>query len=249
MTLVTSAVGALLHLLVTTVVVGPVIWWTARRRSGPVLGPQGWRHLALAGVFYVAAHMVLRLPRVGPLAELQWNWQNKLLLAALMVLLVHLSPALTWSQVGVRRPRRGWLVTLLAVVAAFALQLLVGPLSAITPTTETVWYQAIVPGLDEELMYRGLLLVLLGRALAPRRAMWHGQVGWAVPISCLLFGLVHGLILDDGFILTVDPAAIVASALIGLLLVWVRIRWDSLLPAVLLHNGWNSSVVAATALT
>jgi membrane protease YdiL (CAAX protease family) len=40
----------------------------------------------------------------------------------------------------------------------------------------------------------------------------------------------------------------VVTALIGLALVWLRVRWDSLWPAVLAHNGWNTSVVVSNAL-
>ena len=52
--------------------------------------------------------------------------------------------------------------------------------------TETVLFQAIVPGLDEELLFRGVLVLVLHRALTGRRSMWRGEAGWEVPITCLL---------------------------------------------------------------
>lgn len=41
-----------------------------------------------AAIVYLLAHAVLSLPRAGVFAELSYNWQNKLLLFALLVLTV-----------------------------------------------------------------------------------------------------------------------------------------------------------------
>ena len=43
--------------------------------------------------------------------------------------------------------------------------------------------------------------------------------------------------------------AILTTGLIGGLLAWFRMRWASLLPAVLTHNGINSAAVLAAYLT
>lgn len=167
-----------------------------------------------------------------------------------LILLVATWRGLTWRDVGVTAPAAGWWRPVLAVlVATVVLQLLTGPMGNIKPTAETFAFQATVPGLDEELLFRGVLLVLLDRALTARRAMWGGQVGWSALITTLLFGLGHGLFIRDGATLAVDPTAIITTSIVGLILVWVRIRGASLVPAVLVHNGINVSVVAMVALT
>nr|WP_281353433.1 CPBP family glutamic-type intramembrane protease [Phytoactinopolyspora mesophila] len=63
-----------------------------------------------------------------------------------------------------------------------------------------------------------------------------------------MFGLMHGLRLDGGVTVDVDLTAILASVLAGVLLVWVRVRGGSLQPAVVLHNGINSSTLAVGAM-
>lgn len=210
----------------------------------------GGRALAIASVVYVAAGAVLSLPRVGPFDELAWNWQNKVLWLLALTVTVAVWRQLTWRQVGVRIPDPGWWRPVMGVVVgAVVVQAVTGPMGQLDPTAETLAYQALIPGLDEELLFRGVLLVLLDRALVGRRAMWGGHVGWGVPITTLLFGLVHGLALEPGFGVSVDPASIVATGFIGAILVWVRVRTDSLLPAILLHNAINSSVVVATMLS
>lgn len=238
--------SGVLHLTVLTVLIGPLIWWRARRCGEPALSADGRRRLGLAAGIYLGAVVVLNLPRLGFFADLAWNWQNKLLLALILVIAVSVWPTVRWSDVGVRRPRAGWWMPVLSVVAgAIGLQLLTGPLDSMTPTAETVAFQALIPGLDEELLFRGLLLLLLDRALAARREMWSSRVGWSALLTSVLFGLGHGLHLREGFEVTLDLGSVIVSTLLGVLLVWLRIRWNSLWPAVLAHNGINSSIVAA----
>lgn len=239
-----KAVTVLLHLLVVGVVLTPLIWWRARRGGYPMLASGGARTLVAASAIYVVAMCVLSLPRVGFFADLSWNWQNKLLLLAMLVLLVWRWTAVTWRDVGVRRPRRGWWIP---VIAAFAvmlgLNLLGGP--EVETGTETFAFMAVVPGLDEELLYRGVLLLLLHRALTGRRPTWGANVGWEVPIICLLFALAHGLFVTSGWQVTFDPANIVITGLVGLVLVWIRIRWASLWPSILAHNAINIAAALA----
>ena len=48
--LVSSVTEGLLHLVVVTILLGPLIWWTSHRHGRPVLGRRGWLNLGLAGV-------------------------------------------------------------------------------------------------------------------------------------------------------------------------------------------------------
>lgn len=242
-----AAATALLHMVLVGVLLAPLMWWRARRGGCPILAPGGARSLIAAAGIYLVAHGVLSLPRVGFFAELSYNWQNKLLLFALMVLAIWLRPPVTWRDVGVARPRRGWWIPIVVAFAGMVgLNLLGGPQFA--TDTETFLFQAVVPGLDEELLFRGVLLLVLHRTLTGRRSMWRDEVGWEVPITCLLFGLVHGLHVVSGWELTFDPADIIVTGLLGLLLTWIRIRWASLLPAVLAHNAINTAATVANAM-
>lgn len=218
------ALTALVHLAIVAVVLGPVIWWVARRTGRPALTQGAASTLVLAAAIYVAYVVVLALPRVGAFAELTWNWQGKALALLALVLLVATWPGLTWRDVGVTVPAPGWWRLVLAVLAGtVVLQLVTGPLGDLAPTPETFAFQATMPGLDEELMFRGVLLVLLDRALAARRSMWGGQVGWSALITTLLFGLGHGLFVREGPTLAFDPTSVVVTSIVGLVLLWVRI--------------------------
>lgn len=242
-----AAATGLLHLVVIGVLLAPLIWWRSRRGGYPMLAPSGGRSLLATAVVYLLAHVVLSLPRAGVFAELSYNWQNKLLLFGLLVLTVRWWPSLSRHELGIRRPRRGWWIPVLVVFGVMLGLNLVGE-ALMEPDAEALLYQAIVPGLDEELLFRGLLLVLVRRSLMGHRPMWRAEVGWEVPITCLLFGLAHGLSVGSGGQVDVDPGQVVFTGLVGLMLVWIRLRWASLWPAVLAHNAFNSSVTVANAL-
>lgn len=240
-------VTALLQIAVTAVVAAPLIWWGARRGDRPMFTRDAARLLAAGAGVFVAYNCLLAIPRVGFFADLSLNWQNKLLALVLLVLAVQLWPALTWREVGIRRPRRGWWIPVVSVfVVMFALVLLGEP--PIASDAEDLAFQAIVPGLDEELAFRGILLVLLCRALVGRRSVGRVVMGWEVLITSLLFGLCHGLFVTSGWQVELDLGNVVLTGLGGLLLMWVRLRWDSLWPAVLTHNAINSGLVLAAAM-
>jgi ABC-2 type transport system permease protein/sodium transport system permease protein len=85
---------------------------------------------------------------------------------------------------------------------------------------------AVVPGLFEELSFRGFLFSSLRTALAADRA---------VVVSALLFGLFHEVLL---------PGRFLASTFLGLVLGWIRVRTASVLPSMLLHVLHNSLLLS-----
>jgi membrane protease YdiL (CAAX protease family) len=97
---------------------------------------------------------------------------------------------------------------------------------------ETWLYQASVPGLVEESLFRGVLLALLDRAFSARCRFAGADFGYGALVVTALFGLLHGFQL--GTLLGVWPAA--------LLYLWLRARTGSLLVPVLAHNLWNLSL-------
>lgn len=104
---------------------------------------------------------------------------------------------------------------------------------------ETVAFQLTMPGLEEELFYRGLLLAVLDRAFTRRVHMLGVRWGWGALLSCALFGLAHAFSYSDqgfGF----DPITMSLTAIPAFLAVWLRYRTGSVLLPVLLHNAGNS---------
>ncbi|MBX3420776.1 MAG: CPBP family intramembrane metalloprotease [Pirellulaceae bacterium] len=88
----------------------------------------------------------------------------------------------------------------------------------------------MIPGVCEEIFFRGFLFAGLRRSLNPLPT---------VLITAVIFGLFH-LVLAGA----VAPERLIPSTLLGLVLGWVRWRSGSLLPGMVMHAVNNSCVLA-----
>ena len=100
-------------------------------------------------------------------------------------------------------------------------------------------FQATLPGLDEELYFRGLLLLLMHQAFGKGLRIWWADTGWGLWLVVLIFGLAHGFTYEDGALVGVSFGAIFLTGYIGFILTWMRERTGSLLVPILYHNLFN----------
>ncbi|WP_443098154.1 lysostaphin resistance A-like protein [Actinoalloteichus sp. AHMU CJ021] len=107
------------------------------------------------------------------------------------------------------------------------------------PTAEAIVNSAVMPGLWEEFLFRGILFCLVLQALPARRRIAGISATWAMLITSLLFALGHGLVVDPVDGLTVQLGYVLSTLVAGIFFVWVRERTGSLLPAIVLHNLIN----------
>ena len=104
---------------------------------------------------------------------------------------------------------------------------------------ETLWFQALIPSLDEEPWFRGLLLYCLSLAIISQRLSILGaQINVAGFALAGVFGLAHGLSFD-GTEWHFSAFLIVYTGLYGFILLWFRERTGSLIFPILAHSSVN----------
>lgn len=144
---------------------------------------------------------------------------------------------LTHSELGLREPQSG---TLRVVVTAIGLALAVNVAIMLVrgaqsiPMGAAVVASLLLAAVLEELVFRGVLLALLDRALPPRWNVLGAPIGWGGLALTAAFIALHGV--QPGLLLGVVPAAI--------LYLWLRARTGSLLAPIAAHLAWNLSVIA-----
>jgi membrane protease YdiL (CAAX protease family) len=212
-------------------------------RPFPALGALGVTALGIlamvGGGFYLALHSGLSLrPQIA---------LGTLLLAAPALLALALAPQ-KWPAVHGPRPATSRLL-ILSVVLGTALwvasagllevqSLLVPPTqedldrfraihAALAPRTladalVSIFVIAVLPGLCEELVMRGVLLPSLARA-------WKGSLAVPIAITAVLFALMHFDGLRFAFTLS-----------LGLVFGWLRLATGSLWPSVVAHVSLNT---------
>ena len=143
---------------------------------------------------------------------------------------------LTPAEIGLTAPRPGTLrVVVLAVGLALLLNVVVMVVRGAAPVrvAGTTVAAVLVAAVLEELVFRGVLLALLDRALPQRWRIAGAYVGWGGVALTVSFVALHGL--RPGLLAGVLPAA--------LLYLWLRERTGSLLAPIAAHLAWNLSVL------
>lgn len=150
-----------------------------------------------------------------------WNWDGKLAALALALVAIACLPSSLRGEIGLtRRPERRvqgrlWLIGLIVVGIAAARTL---AFSGHQPfDAETLAFQATMPGLHEELTFRGLWWVLLLPVLDRGRAP-GGRLPWeTLAATTILFGSVHAIDLTTAGDVSFNALFFAATAVSGLL--------------------------------
>lgn len=204
----------------------------------------GWLFVALALMLFRDA-LVLRGYGLVPefFSAAHWNWTGKLLATAGLLLVAAMPgfglarSGVTWQQATGSKAAWWVFAALVVVISGLAFHFRDG-----ADTLETMLFQWSMPGIEEELFYRGVLLLALHEALdsgTSTKPRWAG-LGVGGVLASVAFGLGHALFYRNGAV-SFDAMAFVMTGGPALLLVWFRMRTGSLVLPVLAHNVANGA--------
>ncbi|MBE6199652.1 MAG: CPBP family intramembrane metalloprotease [Rikenellaceae bacterium] len=166
-----------------------------------------------------------------------WNWDGKIYGIACGVAMYFIfrrqfseNNFFTFKQ-----NKEGLKSALKVAVAILAIAILGGVVNEKEFNLETLLFQISMPGIDEEIMYRGVLLGLMCSALRTGGAAWRSP---AIIINAVLFGLVHSLTLGDGA-LQFNSVNFIWTAILGYSFGYITIKTRSILIPMLTHNLYN----------
>jgi membrane protease YdiL (CAAX protease family) len=209
-------------------------------------------------LLFVASLVVLdialdEIPRAGVFRHLHWSWQESILSTGWPFLLAALVPGITLASIGVTsRFRPGWLKpSCVAGLLALAVPAVFFILGARKRLDAGSWvFLAIMPGLAEELVFRGVFQSLLNRVFGKPWRLGNAEFGWGLIITAVLFAGANGLIAVDAQLhARIVPQAAIAPVLLSFISGWVRERSDSVWPCVVGHNLSNLLIPLATLFT
>jgi uncharacterized protein len=196
--------------------------------------------------------VMLFLPHVFFFSGLLWNWQGKLLEFAWPWIIVYGFSWLTPIEVGLTLPEKnsnftlaiqlGVIFTLFGVL----ISLILGEAATKKPLLETILFQFTMPGLAEEITFRGIFLAILNRYLGKPWKIGNTRFGWGVILITIMFVIVHLYHYNNKthqLVCTIsdytDYLSILMVALAGILFGIIREKSGSIWPGVLLHNIIN----------
>lgn len=239
--------GALVLGLIAVTLAMPA--WTALRSSAArarrvAAAPETWLAVAIVAYLVMLTAISGRIAVLPVFETFERHWQGKVLdliwLAILFGTLrrwAHTEAGLRWSiRSGSARPALFAIGGVFAVFAALTiLSVAVDPATATAVSAEQLAYDATIPNLTEELIWRGAMLAVLDQAFGTSRTVLGALVGWGAVITAVAFGLGHTVLVDLSGTWSINIAAGVFATVMGLALGWIRARTGSIWPAFLLH--------------
>ncbi len=170
-----------------------------------------------------------------------WNWLGKAMSMAGMLIIASM-PAFGFKRAGLTlRQNKGSLPAYILFTALGALFFYLAITGADGPDdAETIAFQWTMPGLDEELFFRGVLLIAMNEAFSKAANILGAPISYGGLLTSVLFGLIHAMGYDaGGFSFDLMTFAITGGP--SLLLLWMREKTGSLLLPVLAHNIANGA--------
>lgn len=211
-------------------------------------GRVSWVWLLGTIALYAVHKVVVFLPSFGLTPDLiagNYNWEGKILGTVVLLAagwFIFKGDMKAWgftlSQNG-PAPIAGISVAVLTAIATAAFMYLYFPGVKVEPLADWT-YQLTMPSLDEEFLYRGVMLIMLERAFRPAFKAGLFAIVLAALITTLLFYIGHAMSVGPDWSITMVWGEVV-PLITATLWVFVRVATGSVLLPVLLHSWLNTA--------
>lgn len=233
-----------IFLIVQFIVIAPLIVVSSNRSE------YKWKYLLLFFLYYFLYSNLLALPNWFPELRIiesahHWNWSGKIYaITGSLLFYFHFRKLfadhdyITFKQNN-NSLKPKFLITIIIFVAAIGLAIFSTNKSA--ERSEYFLFQFTMPGLDEELAFRGIMLGLLSNSLKLKIHIGSINLGNpALIITSALFGLMHSVHIDNNWNFYQNWFEFINMFAVGLLLGWLTIKSGSILMSILTHNLINT---------
>ncbi|MCB9334465.1 MAG: CPBP family intramembrane metalloprotease [Lewinellaceae bacterium] len=229
--------------VITLVIISPIIVIALNKSD------QKQKSLLLFAGYYLIYACLLFTPLYFPefkFINTDWNWSGKTYAIAgslFFYALFRNEIAKQHNHITFKQRNNKYRSALLGVVFLYLITigLAIFCIKHSDKRTEQLWFQFIIPGIDEELAYRGIMLGLLSTVLKPKIYVASKSLGNpALIITSIMFGLVHSFSIDHHWGFHQNWFEFINMFLVGLFLGWLTIKSGSILIAVLSHNLINT---------
>jgi uncharacterized protein len=200
-------------------------------------------------LIYIVYQLVLILPKLSrefDFIQSGWNWEGKIFGIAFGTLCYfifkkYFSPNnfFTFKQ-DAENKKKTWTLSIAVIIIMSVIYYFIEQSEF---DKETLAFQLTMPGLDEEIMFRGILLGLLLTAL-PAKIPYIGNP--AVLLTVILFGLLHALSLSKDYQVDFDPVYFLHTGIGGYIFGWLALKSRSLVLPILTHGFTNFFAALAT---
>lgn len=232
----------ILTLIIELIVISPLIV-IARTRAD-----YKWKYVILFVLYYLGYSCLLFAPLLYPelsFIESDWNWSGKIyaIVGSILFYILFRKAFSTHNYITFKQRGISLKPKLIITIIVFLVAVGLATLSIIKSATRLDYFlfQFTMPGLDEELAFRGIMLGLLSNTLPSRVYFKNRSLGNpALLITSILFGLVHSFHIDQGWGFHQNWVEFISTFATGLLLGWLTIKSGSIVMSILIHGLINT---------
>lgn len=208
-----------------------------------------YRRLLFFAITFVIYQFVIFLPKMNPdfiLMKSKWNWDGKILgiISGIMFYFSLKKYFLENNFFTVKQNKENLKLTLISAIGIILISTVSWfILDKTVFNFEALIFQISLPGIDEEIIFRGILLGLLATALKDRFFFLGSP---AIILTSILFGLTHSLSLNKDTLINFEPLYFTHTVFTGYVWGWITLKSRSILLAILSHNLSNFFITALT---
>lgn len=201
-----------------------------------------FQRIAIFIFCYVVYVFVLSLPSLNKSIDIiggNWNWTGKIfgIIWAMICYFLFKKYFAENDFFTIKQDKKNFKKALIVAVAIAILSIIiVFFVGKFDFDFETLAYQLTVPGIGEEIIYRGILLGLLMTSLKDKIPFLGNP---AVLLTAVLFGFGHGLSMDKNYSIDFNPLYFMQTGFAGYIWAWITMKSRSVLLAILSHNFGN----------
>lgn len=203
------------------------------------------KSIGLFSLIFILYQIVLKLPT--EISELQiihskWNWTGKLfaIIFGVLTYLLLRKRLIPFDFIHFRQDLKSLKKTFLMSCVPICIAIFSYFDTSKQFDKETLLFQLTMPGIDEEIMFRAILLGLLLSCFKDKIIIRNINLGNpSILFIGLLFGVVHGLAITDNYKLTFELSPFIWTFFYGFIWSWITIKSKSILQPIISHNMSN----------
>lgn len=225
-------------ILLQLFIISPILFFTIKNRNRDSL------NIIVVFILFVFIHHLLLISytiETFHFFNQYWNWSGKLLaiLGSILFLIFYKKFPISGYGITVHQKTNSIRFSLIILSVFVFASILIGFFASDKTNfnLDTLMFQLTMPGIDEELAYRGIMIGLLSQVLVSNWKIKKLNLGNpSILITSILFGLLHALNLDKNYTLSFNILYFLWIFCFAFAVGWVFVKSKSILFPIVIHS-------------
>lgn len=199
--------------------------------------------LVLFGLIF-ATNAMYFVPNLPLFDNLTFYWQPKILISLICIGYILLQHYNSKNEISfsMNVKKEIWIYFASFLIVTVGINSLISGELNFGFDLESFLFSMTVPGISEELLYRGIIMSLLNKVFTGRKQLFGISLGWGALIQILFFGIGHAFYFNDNQHIQFYSVGFFFTTMMGIILTFLKEKSGSIIPSILFHNAYNTII-------